>query len=229
MSTELTNPQQRKLPSINDLYLDKELVVKQSELNLILNSEPSPSWIKIHPFVSWLKYLPIERIEYLLTAIFSRWEVEVKEVKLIANSVTVVVKLRVQNPLDPTEWICHDWIGAMPIQVDKWAWAIDFNKMKSVSIQIWAPSAESFAIKDAAEKLWKIFGKDLNRKDTIWYTDRLSSSIDVMNKLSAIEKINLSKSSSELKIIWIQLSQKERDDEDIKNAYNLILSSYENP
>lgn len=29
------------------------------------------------------------------------------------------------------------------------------------------PTAESYAIKDAAEKLGKLFGKDLNRKDEL--------------------------------------------------------------
>jgi hypothetical protein len=32
-----------------------------------------------------------------------------------------------------------------------------------------APAAESYAVKDAAEKIGKIFGKDLNRKDEIIY------------------------------------------------------------
>ena len=32
-----------------------------------------------------------------------------------------------------------------------------------------APAAESYAVKDAAEKIGKLFGKDLNRKDNINY------------------------------------------------------------
>ena len=40
-----------------------------------------------------------------------------------------------------------------------------------------APAAESYAIKDAAEKLGKIFGKDLNRKDVIGYESLLKSGI----------------------------------------------------
>jgi hypothetical protein len=35
--------------------------------------------------------------------------------------------------------------------------------MKSV------PAAESYAVKDAAEKIGRIFGKDLNRKDLLTY------------------------------------------------------------
>jgi len=34
-----------------------------------------------------------------------------------------------------------------------------------------APAAESYAVKDAAEKIGKIFGKDLNRADQIVYDE----------------------------------------------------------
>ena len=55
------------------------------------------------------------------------------------------------------------------MQTDKDAGAVDFNKIKSSAVQTAAPAAESFAIKDAAEKLGRLFGKDLNRKDIIDY------------------------------------------------------------
>ena len=45
--------------------------------------------------------------------------------------------------------------------------------MKSV------PAAESYAVKDAAEKLGKLFGKDLNRKDAFGYT-ALGNKFDMM-------------------------------------------------
>jgi hypothetical protein len=34
-----------------------------------------------------------------------------------------------------------------------------------------APAAESFAVKDAAEKIGKLFGRDLNRADQILYDE----------------------------------------------------------
>ena len=37
-----------------------------------------------------------------------------------------------------------------------------------------APAAESYAIKDAAEKIGKLFGKDLNRADKIMYDSLLT-------------------------------------------------------
>lgn len=220
MTQAVTTTNEKKLPKIADIYSDKALVTKQNELNIILNSEPAPSWIKEHPMVSWLKYLPIERVEYLLTCIFSRWESHIKEVKLIANSVVVIIELRCQNPLDPTDWIIQTWVGAMPIQVNKGKGAIDFNEMKSWAIQIWAPAAESYAIKDAAEKLGKIFGKDLNRKDVMSYIDRIQNTNELMEKQSIIEDMEAATSLDELYKIWVHIRQVFRDDEYISNFYN---------
>ena len=47
-----------------------------------------------------------------------------------------------------------------------------------------APSAESFAIKDAAEKLGKIFGKDLNRKDAMAYDSLIKINEDRFNNIA---------------------------------------------
>lgn len=186
MSTEIT----KKMPTLEELYSDSDLINKQNALNIILNANPKKEWVREHPFVRNLLYLPIERVEYLLTMIFTKWRVEIKEVKLIANSVIVTVRLHVQDPISG-EWDYEDGIGAMPIQVSKGSGATEFDKMNSSAIQIGAPAAESFAIKDAAEKFGRIFGKDLNRKDDISY-DRLYSMIEnnsILNNPTITEEI----------------------------------------
>lgn len=178
------------LPSLTDLYNDTALVDKQNQLNIILNAEPKKEWIKDHPFVKNLKYLPIERVEYLLTMIFTKWRVEVKEVKLLANSIVTTVRVFVQDPITG-EWDWQDGIGAMPIQVAKGSGATEFGKMNSSAVQIGSPASESFAIKDACEKFGRIFGKDLNRKDNISY-DRLYQMIglnETVNNPSLTEEI----------------------------------------
>ncbi len=171
-----------KIPTLQELYDSTPEMIKQNKLNIILNAEPKTEWIKTHPFVKNLKYIPIERVEYLLTMIFTKWHVEVKAVQLIANSVVVTIRLYVQNPITG-EMEYQDGIGAMPIQVQKGSGAIEFDKMNSSAIQIGAPAAESYAVKDAAEKFGKIFGKDLNRKDEIGYTDVIKSSISKMENM----------------------------------------------
>ena len=174
----------RKLPTLNELYADKDKVVKQNELNIILNSEPKVDWLKTHP-ITKKNYMPIERLEYLLTAIFGTWNIEVKEVKLIANSVVVTVRLFVKNPITgETEY--QDGVGAAPIQIKREGkTAIDFENMQTNAIQIGAPAAESYAFKDAAEKFGKLFGKDINRKDSVDYIDRIYSMMaDIDNDLA---------------------------------------------
>ena len=166
MSTEI-----KKIPTLSELI--KEDNYEQSALTVILNQPPPEKWLKEHPLIKVkgelgamipLKFLPRERIEYMLTRIFGKWWLEVRDIKLIANSPTVTVRLFVRNPITgETEW--NDGIGASPIQTNKDAGATDFNSMKSAGVQMAAPAAETYAFKDAAEKFGKIFGKDLNVSD----------------------------------------------------------------
>jgi len=156
------------LPKIQELYNDTVIAKKESQLNVLLNCEPNEKWLRMHPVAKGVTYIPIERIEYLLTNIFLVWNIEVKEIKLIANSVVVTVRLHYKDPVTG-EMQFHDGIGAAPLQTDKDAGAINFDKIKSNAVMLAAPSAESYAIKDAAEKLGKLFGKDLNRSDKIMY------------------------------------------------------------
>jgi len=180
----------KSIPSLEDLYSDKAIINKQNQLNIILNAEPKKDWIKQHPFVKNLNYLPIERVEYLLTMIFAKWRVEVKEIKLLANSIVTTVRVWVLDPITG-EWDYQDGIGAMPIQVQKGSGATEFDKMNSSAVQIGSPASESFAIKDACEKFGRIFGKDLNRKDNINY-DRLYQMIgmnEIVNNPSLTEEV----------------------------------------
>ena len=159
----------RKLPALAGLYNgDLELKKDQNELNILLNQHPKAEWIKEHPFANGVKYIPIQRIEYLLTRLFIKWKVEVKTVQSIANSCIVTIRLHYQN-IEDSEWSWQDGIGAAPIQTEKDAGAMDWDKVRADSVMKAAPAAESYAIKDAAEKIGKIFGKDLNRKDEIIY------------------------------------------------------------
>lgn len=161
-----------KLPDINDIYSDKVALAKQNDLNVILNHPPKPEWVKDHPVAKKVKYIPIERVEYLLTSIFTKWSVEVKQIQLIANSVVVTIRLYFRNPITG-EMEYQDGIGASPLQTDQGASATDWEKIKSDAVMKSAPAAESFAVKDAAEKIGNLFGKDLNRADKIMYDSLL--------------------------------------------------------
>lgn len=163
-----------KTPVLDRLYNQEQIeqIRKQNDLNIILNSEPKKEWIRQHPLAKNVRYIPIEIIEYLLTSIFLKWRVEIKWSKIVANSEEVVVRLHFLDPVSG-EWDWQDGIGAAPLQTDKGAGATDFSKIKNDSVMKAAPAAKSFAIKDAAETIGKLFGKDLNRKDHMSYGSTL--------------------------------------------------------
>lgn len=164
-----------KLPSIKDLYSSDKLqpIEKDSLFQQLVNKPPKKDWVKIHPIHRKVKYLPIERVEWLLTNVFVKWYIEVKETKILANSVVTTVRLHYHNMVS-NEWQYQDGIGASPLQTNKGAGAIDFNLIKSDAVMKSAPASKSFAVKDAAEQIGRLFGRDLNRADQISY-DSLDS------------------------------------------------------
>ncbi len=179
-----------KIPTIADLVSESENDYKENALMVILNQPPPEQWLKPHPTAKTkdaqgnsvpARYLPIERVEYLLSRIFGKWWVEVRSVQVIANSVSVTVRLYVTNPLTKeVEW--QDGVGASPIQTDSGKGAMDWNFAKSAGVQMALPSAKAYAIKDASECFGKLFGKDANRQtqiDDIYWRKSKSNKEDV--------------------------------------------------
>lgn len=151
-----------------------ELAFQNDQFNLLLNKPPVEAFIKAHPFAAGVRYLPIDKIEFLLTKIFQQWRVEVMREGQLFNSVYVAIRLHYLHPLTG-EWLFHDGLGAVGVQTDKGAAASDMGSIKHDAIMKALPAAESYAIKDAAEKLGDLFGKNLNRKDTIAFTAERAS------------------------------------------------------
>jgi hypothetical protein len=163
-----------KLPELSDLINTDILKLDEiNQLNILLNQLPPESWLKKHPMIPTLRYLPIERVEYLLTRLFFQWKVEIKKTQLIGNSVVCEIRLHYFNPI-LNEWEWQDGVGAAPLQTDQGKGATEFNYLKSSSVQMAAPAAKSYAVKDAAEQIGAIFGKNLNRADRANY-DQLST------------------------------------------------------
>lgn len=175
-------PAQRALPTLSELHHDPQQAFKNDQLNLLLNQPPHASWLKQHPMAKAKNdqgqtvpalYLPIDKIENMLSVIFGEWRVEIKSVTVAFQSMVVVVRLHLRNPLNG-EWFYHDGVGACQVQTDAGKPASDLSAIKSAGVQMAAPAAESYAIKDAAEKLGTLFGKDLNRRDTIMFAGAYS-------------------------------------------------------
>jgi hypothetical protein len=156
------------LPELYEATGMKELK-KMQDLITILNRPPKQEWIVKHNNINDYHYIPIERIEWLLTSIFTEWRLEVRDYKQIINSVSVHVRLHVKNPITGQWDWWQDGLGASPIQTEKGAGPVDLDKILSAGVQMSLPAAESYALSDAAEKFGKIFGKDINRKHGMIY------------------------------------------------------------
>jgi hypothetical protein len=173
MSKDAKEQAKSKLPTLQELHHDELTAFKNDQFNLLLNQPVPEAWVKDHPFAKNVKYLPIDKVEFLLTRIFQQWKIEVIKYSALFNSVSVHIRLHLLHPLTG-EWFYHDGLGAVGVQTDKGASASDISAIKQDAIMKALPAAESYAIKDAAEKLGIFFGKNLNRKDTVGFSGAYS-------------------------------------------------------
>lgn len=157
------------LPTLPQL-IESQLPEKDKEAgyNVLMNITPPASWVKINKFANNSKYIPIDKVEFLLTKIFGRFRVEILRTQLIGNSVEATVRLHYFHPVYK-EWDWMDGIGADAIQCDAGASASDWSKIKKDGVKKASPIAVSEAEKNAAKKLGRLFGRDLNRDNVLSY------------------------------------------------------------
>ena len=161
------------LPKIQDLYIDKVSTQKNDALVMLMNQPPKETWVKMHPFIKNYKYLPIERIEFLLKTIFKNYRIEVTGQGTAFNGVWVTVRVHYLHPVTGT-WEFHDGIGASQLQTAKGTSPADLNNINNGALSMAFPMAKTVAIKDACDHFGRLFGSDLNRKDLISYEMDLS-------------------------------------------------------
>jgi hypothetical protein len=159
---------ENKLPTIADLTQDVEVAYKNDQLNLLLNTPPPAKWVKEHPFIRGYKYLPIDKVEYLLTRIFKTYEVQITGQGTAFNGVWVTVRIKVINPTNG-QTMQFDGIGAAQLQTKKDTSPADLQNINNGALSMAFPIAKTLAVKDAADHIGKLFGSDLNRKDTLEY------------------------------------------------------------
>ena len=161
-----------KLPTLQELFSDDiELAGKSEGLNAILNTLPPEKWIKQHPVIRGHRYLPIDKIEYLLKKIFKRYDIAITGQGTAFNGVWVTVRISYFNPA--TNGMCFvDGIGASQMQTAKGTSPADLNNINHGAISMAFPLAKTLAIKDAAHCIGNIFGANLDRQDTVkWEPD----------------------------------------------------------
>ncbi len=155
-----------KLPTLNELFDGVDDIGKTEGLNAILNTAPPEKWIKVHPFISTHRYLPIDKVEYLLRKIFKRYSIEITGQGTAFNGVWVTVRVHYLDPATG-EVVYQDGIGASQLQTKQGASPADLANVNNGAISMAFPIAKTLAIKDACQLIGNIFGGNIDRKDTI--------------------------------------------------------------
>ena len=167
--------QERKLPTLQELVKDIDTYEETDQLNFLLNQEPPKQWVKEHPYIRGHKYIPIDKIEYLMRKIFKEYRIEILREGTSFNGVYVAIRLHYKD-LTSGEWSFHDGIGAINLQLRKQTKEekdnnikVDFNtvNINNGALSMAFPLAKTLAVKDAADMFGKLFGSDLNRRDTL--------------------------------------------------------------
>lgn len=168
--SDIKKYEQPKLPSVNELFTDNlQDAYKAEALNAILSTPPNPQWIKEHPYVKGYKYLPIDKVEYLLRRIFKRYRIEITGQGQTFNGVYVTVRVHFFNYL-MGEFDFHDGIGAMQLQTKKDSSPAELQNINNGAISMAYPIAKTMAIKDACDHFGDLFGANLNRKDALEFS-----------------------------------------------------------
>ncbi len=166
----------------------------------VINQNPPKQWIKNHPIAKGVKYLPIDKVELTLDTLFEEWRVEIKSIAQLAQSIVCTVRLHYKDPIT-SEWSFQDGVGATPLKTNKGSSAADLSNIKNDAVATGAPSAKAFAIKDAADHIGNLFGRNINRKDAIGFSAMYDKSEqeEADNKITELDKaIKLLKSSKTL-------------------------------
>ena len=209
------------LPKIQDLYNDRGLAKAQDTFVTLMNQPPKAEWVKVHPFIKGYKYLPIERVEFLLKTIFKQYRIEVTGQGTAFNGVWVTVRVHYKDPISG-EWLFHDGIGAQQLQTKAGTSATDLANINNGALSMAFPLAKTLAIKDACDHFGKLFGSDLNRKDEIGYSFDVTL-IDFDENHPNFEKAV--KAIKEGKATIEQLKNKYNITEEVENTINERIQS----
>lgn len=167
----MTTETKQTLPKIADLYeIEKiEVAFKTDQFNALMNAEPKKDWIKQNKYANNSNYIPIGIQETLLQRIFKRHKIEILREGTMFNAVYATIRLHYLHPVT-NEWDFHDGTGAEQLQTKAGASVADLSSISNNAVQMALPKAVSYAISDATDHLGKLFGRDLNRKDTLLFT-----------------------------------------------------------
>mgnify|MGYP001193242037 CR=1 FL=1 len=180
----------KKLPTIAELMDEQKLLKfdKNDQFNRLVMSNPSPKFIKKNPFANNSDYLPIGIVETMMLKLFGSYQVEVLREGVAFNSVYVVVRVHYSHPINGATF--QDGIGSAQVQVKKGSSPAQMENINNNAVMMAFPVAKSLAFKDACDHIGRIFGRDLNRKDVLDFTENqgVRESVDIIKNRENVRK-----------------------------------------
>lgn len=149
----------KEIPTLQELINGN---IDLNPLEKLLESEPPKEWLKDlevtqNKVKATIKYLPIERVDYLLRSIYSDNWCEILSTGIFQSSCQVTLRLFVVNPIDKK--IHHvDGVGGA-------------SSVGGVDVAL--ALAKANAKKNASKELGKIFGRDLSRETEAKPTEKI--------------------------------------------------------
>lgn len=158
-------PKQSEVPAVFDCepeLLQKENMLLQS-FTKMLNSDPNPAELDKTPDGK-ASTLPISFIEMTLDELyFGQWGTENFSWNVIANEVVGKIDLVVTHPVTGRA-IRRTGSASIQIMVDKGTNPLDVANKKANALDMGFPKLKAECLKNAAQSLGKIFGRDINRR-----------------------------------------------------------------
>lgn len=154
--------------------MSKELITKEDARSTTKQREALTNWLRMaheqpkmvlkNKFANNTNYIPISYIEMKLDELFlDGWNLEIKSYSQVLNSIVVEVRISGLSPANGRNMF-RDGIGSKPIQLKKGASAMDIKSIQSNACELAFPAAKAQAVKNAAQSIGKVFGRDIARE-----------------------------------------------------------------
>lgn len=177
MENQLTTKEFDTIKFFSEIEAAESISKKVQVMNKVLNQEPMITKnLKDEMQKKGLNagnaqnfdYVPVEVVEEALRQIFFRQiDFVIKSSYRDLNSFIVIASIQYRDPITLEQRVI-DGIGAKALQQDSGAKIHEFNStMKANALELGVANAYSRAIKNAAKKLGKMFGAELNRDEEL--------------------------------------------------------------
>lgn len=216
----------KKLPTIQELFKNTDLEIQKDAFMVILNQEPPKSWIKINKYAGNAKYIPIEKVEWLLRRLFKNPRFEILREGIMFNSCFCTVRIHYVNPVTG-EWEFQDGTGASQIQVKSGSSPAEMQNIGQNAVEKALPDSYSAAVKNAAKKIGRLFGSDLNRDEPMPYSpdEKLHDVKAKQERDRLIALIQNAENENELTDLAQYVPE---DDEELNEIFTNKQKSFEN-